>query len=89
MMSRMRSRWNGRVTHAPALLALALCLALAPLARAADQVASDTTDEGWKKVLAYGRCALAVFKALTPSEWAAAFFDCGRTFLDEPSGAQP
>jgi hypothetical protein len=88
MILRWKSHWNRRA-HAPALLALALCLALAPVARAADAESTETTDEGWKKVLAYGRCALSMFKALTPSEWAAAFFDCGRTFLDEPTGSQP
>lgn len=84
-----KAGWS-RVRHAPALLALALSLAFAPSARATEAEPADSTEDGWKKVLAYGRCAFSVFKAVTPTEWASAFFDCGRTFLDEPSaGAKP
>jgi hypothetical protein len=71
------------------MLALLACLTLAPAARAYEGDA-DTTEDGWKKVFAYARCAFEIWKAVTPAEWGAAFFDCGRTIMDEPApGAQP
>ncbi len=80
-----------RAPRGPALLALLLVLAVAPNARAFDADGSDQTDEGWKKVLSYGRCAFEVFKAANPVEWTAAFLDCTRLFLAEPPlpGSQP
>jgi len=71
-------------SRAPALLALLALLSSAAVARAADEVGPDETGDGWRKVIAYGRCAFAVFSAVTPAQWTAAFFDCSRTFLDEP-----
>ncbi len=80
-----------RAPRAPALLTLLILLAVAPNARATDGDWADETDEGWKKVLSYGRCALLVFRAVSPAQWTAAFVDCGRLFLDEPPlpGSQP
>jgi hypothetical protein len=41
-------------------------------------------------VFAYARCAFEVWKAVTPTDWGTAFFDCGRTFLDESNpGEKP
>jgi len=72
-------------------LVLVLGLVLARGARAAD--GDGQTDEGWKKVLAFARCALNVFRAVTPTDWAVATLDCGRLMIDEPSnypgGGQP
>lgn len=77
-----------RAPRAPALLALVMLLSVAPAARAEDS--GDPTAEGWRKVFAYARCAFEMFKAVTPTDWGAAFFDCGRTFLDEPApGEKP
>ncbi len=71
-----------RAPRASALFALLLWLCVAPAARAADD---GETADGWRKVFAYARCAFAVFKAITPVDWGTAFFDCGRTYMDEPS----
>ena len=70
--------------RAPVLLALFALLAAAPMARAADPDWPGDTDEGWRKVIAYSRCAFEVFMAITPAQWTGAFLDCGRQFLDEP-----
>lgn len=68
-----------------ALVALALAtVVLAPsVARAADPDVPSETADGWRKVLAYSRCAFQVFRALTPTDWTSALLDCGRTFLAE------
>ena len=75
-----------RIRGAPralvALVLIALCLA-AP-ARALDPGSPDDADYGWKKVVAYSRCALLVSVAFTPGMALAAFFDCERTFEAEP-----
>ena len=76
-----RSRHRSR---ARACLALMTLLAIAPTAGAADPDAPAETDEGWRKVIAYGRCAFEVFTAVSPVQWTAAFLDCGKQFLDEP-----
>ena len=77
---------------APLLVTLALAVALlAAPARAADP-GDGQTDEGWKKVLAYARCAINVFRAVSPTDWMVATIDCGRLMLDEPTypgGGQP
>lgn len=78
-----------RASRASVALALLACLALAPTARAFEGD-PDATADGWKKVFSYARCAFEIWKAITPAEWATAFFDCGRTIMDEPApGAQP
>lgn len=56
----------------------------APEARAAGSDSPGDTAEGWKKVLAYARCAFDVFRAVTPVDWASAGFECTRLFLAEP-----
>ena len=81
-MERIRNR---RRAHATALLTLLSCLALAPHALAADPDWPDESDTGWRKVLAYSRCALQVFSAVTPPQWGAAVLDCTRLFLSEPA----
>ena len=76
-----------RIRGAPGVLAMLMLLALfvvAPAARAADPDASTDTANGWKKVLAYARCAFVVFIAVTPAEIGAAMFDCTRLYLSEP-----
>lgn len=76
-----------RIRGAPgalAMLVLAAFLAVAPTARAAGADAPTGGPDGWKKVLAYGRCAFMVFVAATPADIGAAFFDCTRLFLAEP-----
>jgi hypothetical protein len=53
---------------------------------------SDDTEDGWKKVLAFARCAAHVFRAITPVDWTVAFLDCGRLYMEEPpvpGGGQP
>ena len=78
-----------RAPRAPALVALVLMLSMAPGVRAAEGDPEPTAD-GWRKVFAYARCAFEVWKAITPADWGVAFFDCGRTFLDEaPAGEKP
>ena len=74
-----------RSTRGPAALvalALAASLCVSP-ARAA--VGDDGGAEGWKKVLAFARCAINVFRAVTPTDWMVATIDCGRLMLDEPT----
>ena len=83
-----------RIRGAPGALAMLVLLTslLVTPARAGDQVQGDDTDDGWKKVLAYGRCALNVFRAVTPVDWTVAFLDCGRLYLEEsptPVGGRP
>ena len=79
----------------PAALAMLMLTAalLVPPARAADAATDGGTAEGWKKVLAFAHCAANVFRAATPADWAVAFTDCGRLFLEEPpwpgGGGQP
>ena len=78
-----------RAPRAPVLLTLLLLLCVSPATRAAES-GTDTTADGWKKVFAYARCALEVWKAVTPADWTLAFLDCGHTFLDEHEpGAKP
>jgi len=74
-----------RRTRSVSALFLLTFLALAPpAARAGDPDWPDDAEAGWRKVIAYGRCALQVFVAVTPAQWSAAFMDCGRLYLDEP-----
>lgn len=68
------------------LLAVVTLLVVAPAARAADPDAPGDTADGWRKVLAYARCALLVFFAGTPIEWSAAFADCSHTYTAEAAG---
>ena len=77
-----------RSTCGPRIVAAALLVFLmlgaVSSSHAADpDVPSDTAD-GWAKVYAYSRCAFAVFRAVTPLDWAGAAFDCVRLFLAEP-----
>ena len=84
MITRRIRGGPGFARYPAALAALALAASLcAPPARAADP--ESGTDEGWKKVLAFSRCAVHVFRAVTPVDWAVAFIDCGRLFLEEPA----
>jgi len=85
----MRIPLRRRARAAPALFLLMLiALALAPsAARAGDPDWPDDAEAGWRKMIAYGRCALQVFVAVTPAQWSAAFMDCGRLYLDEPPAA--
>ena len=75
-----------RIRGAPRALATIVLLVacLAAPARALDARPLDDADEGWKKVVAYARCALLVSVAFTPGMALAAFFDCERTFEAEP-----
>ena len=73
-----------RRSRAPIGLAILALLATTAVAGAADPDWPDDTDNGWKKVIAYGRCAFEVFSALSPAQWAGAVLDCGKQFLDEP-----
>jgi len=78
-----------RIRGAPgalAMLTLLMLLTAAPAARAADPDTSTDTANGWRKVVAYGRCAFLVFVAVTPTDWGVAFFDCTRLFIDESPG---
>lgn len=75
---------RNRRRHAAALLTMSAFLAFAPCALAAEPDEPPDTDDGWRKVIAYSRCAVQVFFASTPVQWSAAFFDCARTFLAEP-----
>ncbi|MEQ1831522.1 MAG: hypothetical protein ABL977_00600 [Candidatus Eisenbacteria bacterium] len=66
------------------LLAAAMFAVVPPAARAAEPEAGGVTAEGWKKVVAYAGCAFAVFRALTPADWATAALTCTKLYLDEP-----
>ena len=71
---------------------VAFALALSLLVQPARASGGDDTDEGWKKVLAFARCALNVFRAMTPTDWMVATLDCGRLMMEEPTypgGGQP
>lgn len=80
---------QSRPTLAPRTRAVLVALAFATVvlapsaARAADPDVPSETADGWRKVLAYSRCAFQVFRALTPTDWTSALLDCGRTFLAE------
>ena len=78
-----------RIRGAPGALAMLTLLTLliaAPAARAADPDSPTDTADGWKKVVAYGRCAFLVFVAVTPTQWGAAIFDCTRLYIAESPG---
>jgi len=74
---------------AAALVMLTLTLSLGAQPARAD--GGDDTADGWKKVIAFARCALNVFRAVTPTDWMVAATDCGRLVLEEPTwpGGQP
>lgn len=77
-----------RVRSAPALLTLALWLALAPAARASDPDAPLPEPEGVLKMLAYASCAIGLATAFNPVSALAAVIGCSRLFLSEqPSPA--
>ena len=80
----MSTRKTRGASGALAMLTLLLLLAAAPAARAADPDAPPNPAEGWKKVVSYGRCALLVFMAATPTDWTLAFADCARLYAEEP-----
>jgi hypothetical protein len=79
----MTTRRNRGAPGAFAMLTLLLLLVAAPAARAADPDAPSDGANGWKKVIAYARCAFLTFAAVTPAEWAVAISDCTRLYLDE------
>ena len=84
----MTSRNIRGVAAVLAILTLTASFLVAP-ARAA---AGDDADDGWKKVLSFARCAINVFRAITPTDWMIATIDCGRLMIDEPTypgGGQP
>lgn len=66
-----------------------LSLAAALLIPAGQAVAGsgeeDGVEYGWKKVLQFARCAVHVFRAVTPADWSVAFLDCGRLMMEEPT----
>jgi len=74
-----------RIRGAPGALAVLalLSLCLAPPARALEPVPYDGTEDGWRKMIAYARCAFMVFTAVQPTSWTAAFFDCQSTYAAE------
>jgi len=74
-----------RRLRAAALLALFSLASLAPGALASDPDWPGDTEDGWRKVLAYGRCAFLVAVAVSPPQWAGAILDCTRLFLAESS----
>ena len=76
-----RQRRRARV---PAILAFLTLLATTAVGHAAEPASPEETGDGWRKVVSYGRCAFAVFAAVSPVQWIGAFFDCGKLFLDEP-----
>lgn len=65
-------------------LVVVMMLGLAPLAHAADPDVPSDTAEGWRKVLSYSQCAFAIYRAVTPLDWAGAVFECTRLFMAEP-----
>ena len=77
-----------RIRGAPGALATLALLALVLVApaRAADSAEDGDTEDGWKKVIAYARCAFNVFRAVGPTGWSVAFFDCTRLYMSEPPG---
>lgn len=80
----MSNRSTRGTPRAAAGILVVVMLGLVPLAHAADpDVPSDTAD-GWRKVVSYSQCAFAVYRAITPLDWAGAVFECTRLFLAEP-----
>ena len=79
----MTTRKTRGAPGALAMLTLLLLLVVAPAARAADPDAPPDTADGWRKVIAYARCAFLVFAAATPTDWAAAISDCTRLYVEE------
>jgi len=75
-----------RIRGAPGALAMLTLLAylVAAPAHAGVASASGDGDEGYKKVIAYGHCAVTVFLAVTPYQWVVSLLDCARQFMDEP-----
>ena len=80
----MTTRRTRGAPGALAMLTLLLLLVVAPATRAADPDAPGDGADGWRKLVAYGRCAFLVFIATTPTDWAIAIGDCTRLFLEEP-----
>lgn len=80
----MTTRKTRGAPGALAMLTLLFLLMVAPAARAADPDTSSDGADGWKKVVAYARCAFLVFAATTPTDWAVAVTDCTRLYLAEP-----
>ncbi len=79
----MTTRRTRGAPGALAMFTLLLLLVAVPAARAADpDTPSDGTD-GWKKVIAYARCAFLTFAAVTPTDWVIAISDCTRLYLEE------
>ena len=64
----MTTRKTRGAPGALAMLTLLLLLVVAPAARAADPDAPPDTADGWRKVIAYARCAFLVFAAATPTD---------------------
>lgn len=79
----MTTRKTRGAPGALAMLTLLLLIA-APAARAADPDVPGDGADGWKKVVAYTRCAFLVFVATAPTDWAVAITDCTRLYLEEP-----
>jgi len=80
----MTTRKTRGAPGALAMLTLLLLLVAVPAARAADPDAPSDGADGWKKVVAYARCAFLVFAAATPTDWAVAITDCTHLYLEEP-----
>ena len=79
----MTTRKTRGAPGALAMLTLLVLLIAAPAARASDPDAPSDGADGWKKVVAYARCAFLVFAAATPTDWAVAITDCTRLYLEE------
>ena len=75
---------RGRTGLAGPAVALVM-LSLSLCAQPARADGGDETADGWKKVLAFARCAVSVFRAITPTDWIVATVDCGRLVLEEPT----
>ncbi len=84
----MTTRRNRGAPGAFAMLMLFVALTLAPVARAADAAAPADPAEGWRKAGSYTRCALLVYRAITPVDWVTAIIDCVQLFMSEvpPAG---
>ena len=74
-----------RRSKAALMLFAAVMLTFVPPAAHAAEADTAGTAEGWKKVVAYAGCALAVFRSITPADWAAAVVTCSKLYLDEPA----
>lgn len=73
-----------RARSAPLLLAVALALAFAPLARAASDTPPPDDSTGGRRLIRYVLCAVGIATAATGVGAVTAVLSCTLSFLQEP-----